>query len=52
MVVSVAVTKAMTNLQEAYQNLDLRSIADPSFFSEWQGPFADVVQILMTLVDR
>jgi hypothetical protein len=41
MVVSVAVTKAITNLQEAHRRLDLRPIADPNFFSEWQGPFAD-----------
>ncbi len=37
MVVSVAVTKAITNLQEAHRRLDLHPIADPDFFSEWQG---------------
>ena len=41
MVVSVAVTKAITHLQEAHQRLDLCPIADPNFFSEWQGPFTD-----------
>ena len=52
MVVSVAVTKAITNLQEAHQRLDLCPIADPNFFSEWQGPFADRSSLECETLDR
>ena len=52
MVVSVAVTKAITNLQEAHQRLDLCPIADPNFFSEWQGPFADRSSLECGVLDR
>ncbi len=52
MVVSVAVTKAITNLQEAHHRLDLRPIVDPAFFPEWQGNFADRSLIECTALDR
>lgn len=52
MVVSVAVTEAITNLQEAHQRLDLHPIADPTFFSEWQGPFADRSSLECVALDR
>ncbi len=52
MVVSVAVTKAITNLQEAHRRLDLRPIADPDFFPEWQGNFADRSLIECAALDR
>ena len=52
MVVSVAVTKAITNLQEARQRLDLRPIADPNFFSEWQGSFANRSSLECEALDR
>jgi hypothetical protein len=52
MVVSVAVTKAITNLQDAHRRLDLHPIADPNFFSEWQGPFADRSVLECAALDR
>ena len=52
MVVSVAVTEAITNLQEAHQRLDLHPIADPTFFSEWQGPCADRSSLECVALDR
>jgi hypothetical protein len=56
MVVSVAVTKAaetiQANLQEAHRRLDLRPIADPAFFPEWQGNFADRSGIECAALDR
>jgi hypothetical protein len=52
MVVSVAVTKAITNLQEAHRRLDLRPIADPDFFPEWQGNFVERSGIECAALDR
>ena len=52
MVVSIAVTKAITNLQEAHQRLNLRPIADLNFFLEWQGPFADRSSFECEALDR
>ena len=52
MVVSVAVTKAITNLQEAHQRLNLCPIADPNFLLEWQGPFADRSSFEYEALDR
>ncbi len=52
MVVSVAITKAITNLQEAHRRLDLQPISDPAFFPEWQGPFADRSVLECQSLDR
>ncbi len=52
MVVSVAITKAITNLQEAHRRLDLRPIADPDFFSEWQEPLAPRSVLECEALDR
>lgn len=36
---TLAVTEAITNLNEAHQRLNLSPAAEPGFFSEWQGSF-------------
>jgi hypothetical protein len=52
MVIALAVTDAITDLNQAHERFGLVPIVDPSFFPEWQGPLPELTQTEMTGLDR
>jgi hypothetical protein len=52
MVIALAVTDAITDLNQAHERFGLVPIVDPSFFPEWQGPLSELTQTEMTGLDR
>jgi hypothetical protein len=52
MVIALAVTDAITDLNEAHELFGLAPIVDPSFFPEWRGPLPELTQTEMTGLDR
>jgi hypothetical protein len=52
MVVALAVTKAITNLQEAHQKLGVAPAVSNNFFTEWRGQFPELNSTEITHLDR
>jgi hypothetical protein len=52
MVIALAVTDAITDLNQAHERFGLVPIVDPSFFPEWQGPLPELTQAEMAGLDR
>jgi len=52
MVISLGVTKAITNLEQAHQQLNLRPAGDLRFFDEWQGDLPTLSLEILSWCDR
>ncbi|MCU0567735.1 MAG: type I restriction endonuclease subunit R [Oculatellaceae cyanobacterium Prado106] len=49
---TIAVTKAITNLNDAHAAFHLMPASEPDFFAEWQGEFPALSEPEMRLLDR
>ncbi|MEM8810567.1 MAG: type I restriction endonuclease subunit R [Cyanobacteria bacterium P01_G01_bin.38] len=49
---TLAVTEAITNLNDAHQRLNLWPVAEPDFFSEWQSSLPTLSNHEQSILDR
>jgi hypothetical protein len=50
--ITVGITKAITNLSEAHATLGISPSAEPSFFSEWRGDLPELTDAEKARLDR
>ncbi len=52
MVQTIAVTEAITNLNDAHQRFGLNRVSDPAFFPQWQGPLPALSVVEQAALDK